>query len=311
MKHKKWRWIVLIFLLVLTAAIYFGVNIAAPYGIIIPLRVDPANHGEKYWHPSHPSFYNLNYDTLDIVTDDSIHLAGYWVKPRQSDSLKGSFIFLHGISSCKEVFLEFASFLADQGVGSVLFDLRAHGKSGGQFNTYGYHEKRDVAVVNQFIKKQEPNLAVGVWGNSLGGAIAYQSLAYDTTLDFGVIQSTFARLPQIVDDYGKRIIGFRIPGLANYALEKASRIADFPGFEVVPANSCKEITQPVYVMHGDQDINIDISYGRENFDNIPHSHKVWYTVEGADHYDLPRKASVHVNEVVIPWAIHQMENKRK
>jgi len=306
---KKYRrpLIIGLILALIGGILYFGVTWVAPYAIIVPLRVDPAQHAEKYNHPYHPSQLGLNYDTLDIVVDDTLNLAGYWIKPQNEDSMVGTVIFLHGISSVKEVFLDFAAYLSERNLGSALIDLRAHGKSEGQFNTYGYREKKDISQVAHYLKKEKANLPVAVWGNSLGGAIAYQTLAYDSLVDVGVIQSTFSHLPQIVEEYARRILGVKIPGLAPYALEKASRIADFPGKNISPAEACKSISQPVYVMHGDQDENIDIAYGRLNYNRIPHQNKVWYVVEGADHYDLPNKASRHVDEVVIPWVIEQMK----
>ncbi|MCI4669727.1 MAG: alpha/beta hydrolase [Bacteroidia bacterium] len=305
---KKGRRIIIlsIITLLIGGIIYLGVNWIAPYAIIVPMRVDPAAHGEQFSHPYHPSQYGLNYDTMAVAVADSISLSGYFVKPA-NDSIKGAVIFLHGISSCKEVFLNFSRFLAEKGMASALIDLRAHGKSGGQFNTYGYHEREDISQVAASIRKEYGDLPVGVWGNSLGGAMAYQALAHDSSLSFGVIQSTFADLPQIIDDYGKRMIGLRIPGLSDFALKKASGIANFSGFEVSPSESAKDIRQPVYVMHGNEDKNIKIEYGKENFDNIPHQNKVWFEVKGADHYNLPHIASSHVDSVVIPWVLKQME----
>lgn len=305
MKKKKLVLPIIIFL-VLGGLIFFGVNWVAPYAIIVPLRADPAAHGKKYKHPYHPRAYDLAYDSLDIPVADSLNLAGYFVKPK-ADSIKGIVIFLHGVSSCKEVFLEFSKYLSEKGIASALIDLRAHGKSGGRFNTYGFYEKKDISKAASFLRKDYGDLPIGLWGNSLGAAIAYQALAYDSTLAFGVIQSTFSDLPQIIEDYGKRMIGVKIPGLADYALKKASRIADFPAFEVSPSESAKKITQPVYVMHGDKDINISIAYGRQNYENIPHGDKVWHVVEGADHYDLPNLAAGHVDSVVVPWVLAQLE----
>ncbi|MEL7062271.1 MAG: hypothetical protein AAFP00_00880, partial [Bacteroidota bacterium] len=110
---------------------YFGVTFIAPYSLIVPLRVDPKEKTSIY----HPSQLSLPYDTLNIHVDDSTRLSGYWIQA--ADSPRAIIICLHGISAVKEVNLKLAAWLHEQQIASILLDLRAHGTSGGTFNTYG------------------------------------------------------------------------------------------------------------------------------------------------------------------------------
>jgi len=72
------------------------------------------------------------------------------------------------------------------------------------YSTYGYHEKNDISLIIDEIKKKQPNTKLGIWGNSLGGAIALQAIEKDKRLEFRIIESTFTDLNQIVYDYQKR-----------------------------------------------------------------------------------------------------------
>ena len=109
----------------------------------------------------------------------------------KQDSIRGVMILVHGIGGCKESFLSLANRLANQGIASVLFDNRAHGQSGGQYSTYGFYEKKDISRIIDHIKEQDNQIPIGIWGNSLGGAIAIQSMEYDKRIHFGIIESTF------------------------------------------------------------------------------------------------------------------------
>lgn len=262
---------------------YFGVTFIAPYSLIVPLRVDPKEKTSIY----HPSQLSLPYDTLNIHVDDSTRLSGYWIQA--ADSPRAIIICLHGISAVKEVNLKLAAWLHEQQIASILLDLRAHGTSGGTFNTYGFREKQDISAVVQYIKHQQPDVAIGIWGTSLGGAIGLQTLAIEPDLDFGVINSTFSHLPQIISDYQKGYFGgIRVPALTRYAMKKAGKIADFDLYSVHPVEAAKQISQPIMMVHGTADDNIDIRYGQENFEQLGSADKVFVPIAGANHYNVPQ-----------------------
>ncbi|MDC0008181.1 lysophospholipase [bacterium] len=252
----------------------------APYIIIQPYRanldITPAN-------------YNASYEKLAIYTEDSLRLSGYLIKS-DSIKLKGIIIMVHGVGGCKEHFIPLGAKLSKIGISSIVFDGRAHGESEGQYSTYGYYEKKDVKKVVDFIKSRYTDIPVGIWGNSLGGAIALQAMAYDSRLDFGIIESTFANMDEIVFDYKKRYLkGFGLKFVSDYALYRAGNIADFDPNEVRPVNAVKEITKPMFIAHGDADKLIAFKYGETLFQNLKSTNKIWYPVENAGHSNLGEK----------------------
>ena len=261
--------------------ILFGVlHSLAPYAILQPPRITES-----------VSLADETTIILPVTVSalDEISLSGYQVTPA-NDSVRGVIILVHGIGGCKEHFVGLAKELAKRGVASVLFDNRAHGKSGGEFCTYGFYEKRDIQSVINFVVEAYPDRPIGIWGNSLGGAIAIQSMAYDDRIDFGIIESTFTELSQIVYDYKKRILkGVGIKVFSDYALSRAGQIAGFPPEEVKPIESVKQISQPVFLAHGDSDMNISFQYGKALFENLASTQKEFYQVKGGGHFDLYEK----------------------
>jgi alpha-beta hydrolase superfamily lysophospholipase len=198
----------------------------------------------------------------------------------------GTIILLHGIRGNKEHFTALAAMLNRQGYNTLALDLRAHGDSEGDYCTYGYYEKYDVQKALDYLLTKGLDSNIGVWGQSLGGAIALQTLAIEPKLKFGIIESTFSEFTTIVDDYSERMFGFSIPFVNQYALYRASEIANFKPEEVSPQESAKKIRQPVLVAHGTADTHIKFAYGKTNFDKLASDQKIFLPIEGAVHHNL-------------------------
>lgn len=284
----------LVFILVLIVGSILLAKHVLPYAIIQPPRISVNVL---------PSDVNLESEEIHLVVEDSITLKGYWVR-KDTIQPKSIMILLHGIGGCKEHFLQTAQQLAEMGIESVLMDARAHGKSGGQFCTYGFKEKKDISAVVDYIKSKNNTSKIGIWGNSMGGAIALQALAYDKRIEFGVIESTFTDLTQIVYDYQKSFtygIGFR--PLCNIALKEAGKIADFNPKEVAPIVSVKNIEQPVLIAHGDADKNIKFEYGKLLYDNLKSVEKEFVPVKNGGHHNLAEKGGSGYTEKLITFII--------
>lgn len=262
---------------ILSIGFYIATIHILPYSIIKPYRAIGINELDTE---------NINYNNVDVKSFDSINLKGYHVKSLR-DTTFASIILVHGIGGCKEHFTNLAIKLANQGYDTWLFDNRAHGTSGGLYSTYGFYEKMDISEIVNKIQKETPNTKIGIWGNSLGGAIAVQSLAYDKRIEFGIIESSFSDLRQIVYDYQKRFcfgIGFKFA--ADIALNEAGEIANFNPDEVKPIRSASKISQPIILSHGDADLNININYGKALYKNIESKEKELIIVKGGGHYGL-------------------------
>jgi alpha-beta hydrolase superfamily lysophospholipase len=212
-------------------------------------------------------------------------MQGLWGKTESE--LRGTIILLHGIRGYKEYFTDLTAQLNDSGYNTLALDLRAHGSSGGEYCTFGYHEKKDLkAAVDFLLSKPNADSTIGLWGQSLGGAIAYQALENDKRLKFGIIESTFSELKTIVHDYSERMFGFSISWVNKYALNRAGTMADFIPKDVSPFASAANVTQPMLVAHGTKDRNINFDYGKANFDNLNSENKTFLAIEGAGHNSL-------------------------
>jgi len=277
---KKIIYISLVIFLILVIGGIITSKYVLPYAIIQPPRIS---------ENISPSDLELNSIDINVITKDSIEIKGYWIK---SDSIfpKSAIIFVHGIGGCKEHFLNLSKSLIEVGIESILIDSRAHGKSGGQFCTYGYKEKNDISSVIDFIKTKNDSLPIGIWGNSMGGAIAIQALENDNRIEFGIIESTFTSLEKIIYDYQKSFTyGIGLKPLCNIAISEAGKIADFKPDLVKPIYSVQQIEQPILIAHGKRDDKIKFKYGEQLFDNLKSKDKKFIAIEDGGHYNLNEK----------------------
>ena len=100
-----------------------------------------------------------------------------WVLKAKRDrgSAGGTALLLHGLGESKAKYLRAGEHLAKMGYDVVLPDLRAHGRSGGKYVTYGALEKLDVkAVMDDLIGSGTVHKNVYVFGVTLGAATAIQ-----------------------------------------------------------------------------------------------------------------------------------------
>lgn len=242
-----------------------------------------------------PGNYGLPYEHFKIQPTDSIKLDAFYV-PAVGPT-KANLIMLHGVGSCKEVYLGSVAELAKTGYNVLLWDQRAHGKSGGKYLTYGYYEKEDVSLAIDWLEAKSPGLPTGIYGNSMGGAVAIQSLAHDARLKFGLIESTFTDLPTVSNAYASRMGGISLPfWLTDYVVARAGEIADFEPFSVRPIDAASQVTQPILHIHGDADANINVRHAHAIFAAYASQDKQLYIVENGDHADLWEKGGVAYRE---------------
>ena len=268
---------ILFAIIVIAILDFIAVYFAAPYLILTPVRIN----GEIT-----PKDFGLTAESLQIEVAPNLHLKGYWTHSK-TDTVKGIIIFAHGIGGCKESYIGVAQKLAHKGIESILVDSRAHGESEGKFCTYGFYERDDISKIIDFIQTKHANLPIGIWGSSMGGAIGLLALAKDKRLQFGLIESTFTDLHQIVFDYKKRLLqGFGSQTMVNIVLKRAGEIANFNPNEVKPIEAVKQIEQPIIIAHGDADENISYQYGQQLFDNLKSTDKEFYLVKNGGHVGL-------------------------
>jgi fermentation-respiration switch protein FrsA (DUF1100 family) len=150
-----------------------------------------------------PADFGVTFEDVTFQTEDGITLSGWFIPARNRRTLIGC----HGILDNREQLLEPAALLAREGYGFLLYDARAHGKSGGRHSTYGHDEINDVAATVTYLEARpdvDPK-QLGIIGNSLGGITAIRAAARLPQLRVVIAESTLA---DFASDIGKAFTRF-------------------------------------------------------------------------------------------------------
>jgi pimeloyl-ACP methyl ester carboxylesterase len=284
---STWLRFLIISIILFCGLTWYATQHVLPYTMLKPNRRSIESE-PRFALGTTPDFFGLKYEVLNFQTYDSLRMMGYHIK---ADSTRGTIILLHGIGDSKEGFYDLSADFNAWGFDCVVFDLRAHGKSDGLYCTYGSKEKYDVHSLTMLMKERGLKEPFGIFGNSLGGAIALQAMAVCPDLKFGIIESTFHNLKDVVMEYAEDIMHFKSEWLADVVLSRSSEIAGFDPFAVSPSNAALTITSPVFVSHGANDHKIPISFGKKNFDSLK-GPKEFVDVPDAGHLDLRRKGGL-------------------
>jgi pimeloyl-ACP methyl ester carboxylesterase len=204
-----------------------------------------------------PSDLHLTYEDVSFRTDDNVLIRG-WFIPNKNPKAK-TIILLHGYPADKSNILPAMAFLHDR-YHLLLFDFRFLGQSEGYYSTAGKNEVLDLLAAIRYLKTRGIQ-TVGVWGFSLGGAVALMAAPKAPEIKAIVAESSYARLDWVAQEY------YRLP-LLNYVLAELTRWWGllFLGFDlnhVSPAESAKHLTIPILLIHSESDAVVPFRHGME------------------------------------------------
>ena len=196
-----------------------------------------------------PEDYRLPVEAVRIRADDGVSLAG-WLLPRPGAP---AVVLLHGYPAEKADLLPLAGALATQFT-TLLVDHRYFGDSEGRATTLGFRERRDLQRVLDFLETRGTT-AVGVFGFSLGGAVALLTAADDPRIRAIVAYAPFADL---------RTLGHELYGwmwLARYPFVEAMLLWGRLAFGAdisrpTPAEAAARLRIPVLLVHSRTDEQI-------------------------------------------------------
>jgi len=138
--------------------------------------------------PLAPADFGLTVESVTITADDGVKLAA-WLVPRAGAP---AIALLHGYPAEKADLLPLAAALAPHFT-ILLLDQRYFGASGGRATTLGLRERRDLQRAIDFLATRGFH-EVGVFGLSLGGAVALLAAAEDPRIRAVAAYAPFADL---------------------------------------------------------------------------------------------------------------------
>lgn len=203
---------------------------------------------KKFFSKATPADFNLNFEEVTLTTSDNIKLAA-WFIPAVDGKTKKTIIGLHGYPADKGNILPAVKDLA-KNYNLLLFDFRYHGQSQGSYTTVGAKEVNDLLAAVKFLKTREID-KIGIWGFSMGGAVALMTIPKAAEIKAVVADSSYASLENMAPQL------FLIPGskkpLSLLVRAWVKLILGIDIKKISPAKAIENSTIPILIIHDRND----------------------------------------------------------
>jgi pimeloyl-ACP methyl ester carboxylesterase len=227
-----------------------------------------------------------------------------WVIEPKAEPL-GTVLLFHGIRSDKSWLKGLATQVARQGYRAVLPDLPGHGRSSGDWLTYGACEASEMkALLDELTKRDRVSGNVGVIGLSYGAALGIQLAAVDPRVTAAVAIAPFSSLREVVPGYVTRylpVLGQLVPAsVVQHAVDQAGKLGSFSPDSASPLLAVARTQAQILLIHGLADAHIGSSHSRALHAAAP-THTELILLENDDHFSIASDHSRALETRGIPW----------
>lgn len=212
------------------------------------------------------------------------------LEPGRRARPRATVLVLHGHRADKAEMLELGRGLAAEGYRAVLVDHRGHGRSTGDYLSYGIVESRDMMTLLDSLQQQGLVAgSVGVLGFSYGGSVGMQLAARDSRVKTLVTVSTFSSLRRVVGDYIECFLPFASPFISDAridaAVQKAGAVGGYDPAEADTERAARRVRVPVLLFHGRDDRRIPFRHGLRLAHAVKTEHR-FVPLPGCGHGDV-------------------------
>ncbi|MBM2806423.1 MAG: Alpha/beta fold hydrolase [Deltaproteobacteria bacterium] len=203
-----------------------------------------------------PRDLKMNYEDVSFRTADGLTLRG-WHIPCAKTTDK-TLILLHGYPADKGNILPALAFLHGD-FNLLLFDFRYLGQSEGSYSTAGAKEVEDLLAAVQFLKTRGVK-EVGVWGFSMGGAVALMAIEKAPEIKAVIAESSYASLAHMaLELFGIPLLNYPVAYLVGLW---AKLFLGIDLRDVSPAQRVRHTNVPILLIHSSADAVIPFSHAR-------------------------------------------------
>lgn len=222
---------------------------------------------------STPAEHGLAFEPVQFASGDGTVLTGWFIP--SVGKARGTVIHCHGNAQNMSSHWLFAEFLPRRHFNLFVFDYRGYGKSEGAPSRRGTIEDAQAALEYVLGRGDVDTKRVGLFGQSIGGAIAVVVAAGDQRVRGLAIDSAFSSYQS---EAAHALRSNPVTWLLAWPL---SRVLIRSGQD--PIDHINAISpRPTLVIHGTADRVVPCEMGRELAEKAGEPKELWL-VDGADH----------------------------
>jgi len=246
-----------------------------------------------------PENYKIPFEKIRLRSEDGTEVRG-WFIPAREKSLKhlgikepkGTVVICHGITSSRYFHLPRSIFLYYLGYNILLFDLRAHGHSGGEYVTFGYKEQYDLKAAVDYVKKRRgmKGKKIVLVGHSMGAATGILYLAKNEGVDAFISVSTYSSVEEDMKYWVTKVARLpRLPIVVYFAKKMFREALKVDFKEINPIDHIQEVKIPIFFIHGEKDDVNDYRSSEKLFALANEPKQIWI-IKNAKHETLYENA---------------------
>ena len=243
-------------------------------------------------------------EEVSFTASDGTKLEG-WVAFGTSET---AVLLLHGYRCDKRSMLLRASMLFEAGMTVFLFDFRNTGESGGDFTSFGYYEKLDLAAALDLLERLDSGRndgnqtlnSVGLLGLSNGGATAILYAAENPgRVDALIAESSFKSLDSAVSQSFTHFVGLPAFPFAPITVWITEMRTGISRKAIMPEKSVQELQDiPILIIHGMEDDIISFKDSESIYSGAGQAKELWLVPESV-HGDAPDVAGIEYRERIV------------
>jgi uncharacterized protein len=195
----------------------------------------------------------MQLEEVEFSGRDGVRLSG-WFSPHPD--ARGTIVLCHGHTGNRLEMLDWARLLWAEGFHTLLFDFRAAGQSDGALSTIGYLEINDLLGAIDYLetRPETAGLPLGVYGLSMGGAVAIMTAAQEPRIAVVATHGAYATLERAIHQRSRLYFGPLGPVVTKQAIWWGQRWFPEHPRNISPLDAIAQIApRPLFLSHGERD----------------------------------------------------------
>ena len=224
--------------------------------------------GMEQWalHPRHwsigpaPSARGWAYENVAFKDSAGLTLRGWWIPGTNHKTI----VMVHGWTSSRQEPMGRSGYLHDAGYNLLLFDLRGHGQSDGNYTTIGWLEPDDVRAAVSYARQRDSG-PIALLGYSMGASTVVEEAARDPRVSAVIEDSGFDTLANVFGVYFQRMTMLPSVPFDQLVIALGQLDLHFKISAVRPVDAARRLHTPVLAIIGSADRTVPPAEGMDLF----------------------------------------------